>query len=63
MINVRFIGMFVFGFLLFGKYFYLFSIGIGLVLFMSIIRDFFIYESFEKIILVYGMWWCFEFVY
>ena len=57
MINVRPTGTLVPGFLLPGKHLYLLSTGTGLAPFMSIIRDPFIYESFEKIILVHGTRW------
>ena len=63
MINVRPTGTLVPGFLLPGKHLYLLSTGTGLAPFMSIIRDPFIYESFEKIILVHGTRWRSELAY
>ncbi|WP_394223176.1 ferredoxin--NADP reductase [Alteromonas gracilis] len=63
MLNVRPTGTLVPGYLLPGKHLYLLSTGTGLAPFMSIIKDPFIYESFEKIILVHGTRWRSELAY
>ncbi|PRO70785.1 ferredoxin--NADP reductase [Alteromonas gracilis] len=63
MLSVRPAGTLVPGFLLPGKHLYLLSTGTGLAPFMSIIRDPFIYEKFEKIVLVHGTRWRSELAY
>ena len=63
MLTVRPAGTLVPGYLIPGKHLYLLSTGTGLAPFMSIIRDPFIYESFEKIILVHGTRWRSELAY
>lgn len=62
-VSCKFIGMLVFNDFKFGKYFYLLGIGMGLVLFFSIICDLEIYECFDKIVLVYGVCYVSDFVY
>lgn len=63
MLTVRPAGTLVPGYLIPGKYLYLLSTGTGLAPFMSIIRDPFIYDSFDKIILVHGTRWRSELAY
>lgn len=46
-----------------GKNLYLFGSGTGLAPFMSIIQDPYIYERFEKIVLVHGVRWISELAY
>lgn len=63
MLNARPTGTLVPGYLLPGKHLYLLSTGTGLAPFMSVIRDPFIYERYEKIILVHGTRWKSELAY
>ena len=63
MLTVRPAGTLVPGYLIPGKHLYLLSTGTGLAPFMSIIRDPFIYDSFDKIILVHGTRWRSELAY
>lgn len=62
-VGCKFIGMLLIDYLLLGKYFYLLGSGMGLVLFISIVCDFVIYECFEKVIIVYGVCEVVELVY
>lgn len=55
--------MLVVDYLLLGWNLYLLSIGIGLVLFMSIIKDLEVYEYYDKIILIYGVCYKKDLVY
>lgn len=52
----KLIGMLVNDVLVFGKWVYMFLIGIGIVLFVSLIWDFDIYEKFDQVILMYICW-------
>jgi ferredoxin--NADP+ reductase len=61
--NTRPTGTLVPGYLIPGKNLYLLSTGTGLAPFMSIIRDPFIYDHYEKVILVHGTRWCSELAY
>jgi ferredoxin--NADP+ reductase len=63
MLTVRPAGTLVPGYLIPGKHLYLLSTGTGLAPFMSIIRDPFIYDSFDKIVLVHGTRWRSELAY
>ena len=63
MLTVRPTGTLVPGYLIPGKHLYLLSTGTGLAPFMSIIRDPFIYDSFDKIVLVHGTRWRSELAY
>lgn len=54
-LTTRATGTLVPGHLVAGKHLYLLSTGTGLAPFMSIIRDPFIYDAYEKIILVHGV--------
>lgn len=63
MLTVKPAGTLVPGHLIPGKHLYLLSTGTGLAPFMSIIRDPFIYEGYDKIILVHGTRWRSELAY
>ena len=61
--SVKPAGTLVPGHLLPGKRLYLLATGTGLAPFMSIVRDPFIYEQYEQIILVHGTRWISELAY